>query len=146
MDYNLKSEEEKREIIRVEDLKRDFIVGGEKVHALRGVSFTIHEGEFVTIMGTSGSGKSTLLNLLGCLDTPTRGDYLLDGVSVALNEQKQTGIHSQPQRLDSFSKTIIFSLRPQPSKTSNYPCSTTQCIRKRATEPCSKRPLRLSVS
>ncbi|WP_289749905.1 ABC transporter ATP-binding protein [Muribaculum intestinale] len=83
MDYNLKSEEEKREIIRVEDLKRDFIVGGEKVHALRGVSFTIHEGEFVTIMGTSGSGKSTLLNLLGCLDTPTCGDYLLDGVSVA---------------------------------------------------------------
>jgi putative ABC transport system ATP-binding protein len=73
----------RREIIRVDSLRRDFIVGGEKVHALRGVSFTIYEGEFVTIMGTSGSGKSTLLNLLGCLDTPTKGDYLLDGVSVA---------------------------------------------------------------
>lgn len=71
-----------REIIRIENLRRDFVVGGETVHALRGVSFTIHEGEFVTIMGTSGSGKSTLLNLLGCLDTPTAGEYKLDGVSV----------------------------------------------------------------
>ena len=71
-----------REIIRIENLRRDFVVGGETVHALRGVSFTIHEGEFVTIMGTSGSGKSTLLNLLGCLDTPTSGEYKLDGVSV----------------------------------------------------------------
>lgn len=72
----------KKEIIRVEDLRREFIVGGEKVKALRGVSFTIHEGEFVTIMGTSGSGKSTLLNILGCLDTPTSGKYELDGISV----------------------------------------------------------------
>ncbi len=71
-----------REIIRIENLRRDFVVGGETVHALRGVSFTIHEGEFVTIMGRSGSGKSTLLNLLGCLDTPTTGEYKLDGVSV----------------------------------------------------------------
>ncbi len=73
---------DKREIIRVENLRRYFIVGGEEVHALRGVSFSIREGEFVTIMGTSGSGKSTLLNLLGCLDTPTKGEYILDGTSV----------------------------------------------------------------
>ncbi|MDE6491094.1 MAG: ABC transporter ATP-binding protein, partial [Muribaculaceae bacterium] len=72
----------KREIIKVDSLRRDFKVGGETVHALRGVSFAIHEGEFVTIMGTSGSGKSTLLNILGCLDTPTKGEYVLDGVSV----------------------------------------------------------------
>lgn len=72
----------KREIISVKDLRRDFKVGGETVHALRGVSFTIHEGEFVTIMGTSGSGKSTLLNTLGCLDTPTSGEYILDGARV----------------------------------------------------------------
>ena len=52
------------------------------MHALRGISFTICEGEFVTIMGTSGSGKSTLLNTLGCLDTPTSGEYFLDGISV----------------------------------------------------------------
>ena len=60
-----------RKIIRINDLRRDFIVGSETVHALRGVSFEIEEGSFVTIMGSSGSGKSTLLNLLGCLDTPT---------------------------------------------------------------------------
>lgn len=71
-----------REIIKVDTLRRDFKVGGETVHALRGVSFAIREGEFVTIMGTSGSGKSTLLNILGCLDTPTQGEYVLDGVSV----------------------------------------------------------------
>ncbi len=66
----------------MEDICRDFIVGEETVHALRGVSFTISEGEFVTIMGSSGSGKSTLLNTLGCLDTPTSGEYWLDGISV----------------------------------------------------------------
>lgn len=69
-------------IIELKDIKRNFTVGSETVHALRGVSFTIETGEFVTIMGTSGSGKSTLLNLLGCLDTPTSGEYLLDGYSV----------------------------------------------------------------
>lgn len=69
-------------IIELQNLKRDFLVGEETVHALRGVSFTIYEGEFVTIMGTSGSGKSTLLNTLGCLDTPTSGEYLLDGTPV----------------------------------------------------------------
>ena len=73
---------DKKEIIRLENIRRYFKVGNEEVHALRGVSFTIHDGEFVTIMGTSGSGKSTLLNLLGCLDTPTSGEYYLDGVSV----------------------------------------------------------------
>lgn len=69
-------------IIELKDIKRNFTVGSEMVHALRGVSFAIEAGEFVTIMGTSGSGKSTLLNLLGCLDTPTSGEYLLDGCSV----------------------------------------------------------------
>lgn len=69
-------------IIEAVNLTREFIVGEEVVRALRGISFSIRQGEFVTIMGTSGSGKSTLLNLLGCLDTPTKGDYFLDGVSV----------------------------------------------------------------
>lgn len=78
-----------KEIIRLENIKRDFHVGDEIVHALRGVSFTIYEGEFVTIMGTSGSGKSTLLNTLGCLDTPTSGEYYLDGVSVRTMNKRQ---------------------------------------------------------
>ena len=66
-------------VIELQNIKRNFQVGDETVHALRGVSFTIREGEFVTIMGTSGSGKSTLLNTLGCLDTPTSGEYILHG-------------------------------------------------------------------
>lgn len=70
------------EIIKIQDLKKEFRVGEETVHALRGISFSITEGEFVTIMGTSGSGKSTLLNILGCLDVPTAGVYELDGVPV----------------------------------------------------------------
>ena len=78
-----------KEIIRLENIKRNFLVGDEVVHALRGVSFTIYEGEFVTIMGTSGSGKSTLLNTFGCLDTPTSGEYFLDGVSVRTMNKRQ---------------------------------------------------------
>jgi len=71
-----------KDILKVEKLERVFRVGSEDVHALRGISFSITEGEFVSIMGTSGSGKSTLLNILGCLDTPTAGDYIIDGVSI----------------------------------------------------------------
>lgn len=78
-----------KEIIRLDNIRRDFKVGDEIVHALRGVTFTIYEGEFVTIMGTSGSGKSTLLNTLGCLDTPTSGEYYLDGVSVRTMNKRQ---------------------------------------------------------
>lgn len=70
-------------IIKIESLRREFIVGSETVKALRGVSFDLKKGEFLTIMGASGSGKSTLLNILGCLDKPTSGNYYLDGVSMA---------------------------------------------------------------
>lgn len=79
----------RRVVIELRDVRRDFKVGDETVHALRGVSFRIYEGEFVTIMGTSGSGKSTLLNQLGCLDTPTSGEYILDGVSVRTMSKNQ---------------------------------------------------------
>lgn len=78
-----------KEVIRLENIRRDFRVGDEVVHALRDISFTIGEGEFVTIMGTSGSGKSTLLNTLGCLDTPTSGEYRLDGTSVRTMDKNQ---------------------------------------------------------
>ncbi len=82
----------KKVVIELQDVKRDFLVGDETVHALRGVSFKIYEGEFVTIMGKSGSGKSTLLNQLGCLDTPSTGEYLLDGVSVRTMSKAQRAV------------------------------------------------------
>ncbi len=70
-------------ILKVEKLKRVFQVGSEQVHALRGVSFSVKQGEFVSIMGSSGSGKSTLLNILGCLDQPSSGAYFIDGLPVS---------------------------------------------------------------
>src|SRR6201996_8014405 len=71
-----------QKILEIKELKRDFIMGSETVHALRGISFDVNAGEFVTIMGSSGSGKTTLLNILGCLDKPSIGNYFLDGVDV----------------------------------------------------------------
>lgn len=73
----------KKNIIKIENLKREFVMGNETVRALKGISFSVEEGEFVTIMGTSGSGKSTLLNILGCLDKPTVGSYEIDNVPVS---------------------------------------------------------------
>ena len=69
-------------ILEVQNLKREFRMGTEVVRALKGVSFDVNAGEFVTIMGSSGSGKTTMLNILGCLDKPTDGKYLLDGVDI----------------------------------------------------------------
>ncbi|WP_232526618.1 ABC transporter ATP-binding protein [Prevotella intermedia] len=84
--------ENSKVVIQLDKVEREFVVGEETVHALRGVSFKIYEGEFVTIMGKSGSGKSTLLNQLGCLDTPTKGEYYLDGVSVRTMSKAQRAV------------------------------------------------------
>lgn len=81
-----------KKVIELINIRRNFIVGEETIHALRNISFSIAEGEFVTIMGTSGSGKSTLLNILGCLDTPTSGEYLLDGVPVKSMSRPQRAV------------------------------------------------------
>ena len=70
-------------IIELDHIHKIYETGDVEVHALRGVSLKIHDGEFVAIMGTSGSGKSTMMNIIGCLDRPTRGKYMLDGQSVA---------------------------------------------------------------
>lgn len=83
---------DKNTVIELQNVKRDFLVGDETVHALRGISFKIHEGEFVTIMGKSGSGKSTLLNQLGCLDTPSSGEYYLDGTAVRAMSKSQRAV------------------------------------------------------
>jgi putative ABC transport system ATP-binding protein len=74
----------KRAVIEVSELRRRFQLGGEMVEALRGVSLCVEPGEYMAIVGPSGSGKSTLMNILGCLDTPTGGRYLLDGEEVQL--------------------------------------------------------------
>ncbi|MFI3239148.1 MAG: ABC transporter ATP-binding protein [Bacteroidales bacterium] len=86
----------RKNVIELKDVRRYFQVGNETVKALRGVSFSIEEGEFVTIMGSSGSGKSTLLNLLGCLDMPTEGEFYLDGISVAgMSKNQRTALRNK---------------------------------------------------
>ena len=84
--------EERKVVIELQNVRREFHVGSEVVKALRGVSFKIYEGEFVTIMGTSGSGKSTLLNQLGCLDTPTSGEFILDGTPVRKMRRRERAV------------------------------------------------------
>jgi len=83
-------------IIEIKQLDKDYYVGEETIHALHHIDLTVSKGEFVAIMGTSGSGKSTLLNILGCLDLPTHGDYLLDNVNVkTLNKNQLADVRNQ---------------------------------------------------
>ncbi len=70
-------------LIKISDIKRNFVLGNEIVYVLKGIDLEIEKGEYVALMGPSGSGKSTLMNLLGCLDTPTSGDYILNGKQVS---------------------------------------------------------------
>jgi putative ABC transport system ATP-binding protein len=70
-------------LITIKDIGRKYVIGSEIIHAIKSVSLTINKGEFVALMGPSGSGKSTLMNILGCLDTPTKGEYILNGINVS---------------------------------------------------------------
>lgn len=84
------------EILKIEDLRREFLVGSQTVKALKGISFSVQPGEFLTIMGSSGSGKSTMLNILGCLDKASSGDYFLDGVNVkTLNKDELANLRNR---------------------------------------------------
>ena len=78
-----------KEIIKIENLNKTYDTGAIQVHALRGINLTIHEGEYVAIMGQSGSGKSTLMNILGCMDRQFSGTYELDGISIAQQSENQ---------------------------------------------------------
>jgi putative ABC transport system ATP-binding protein len=83
-------------IIETHDLWKTYVMGTEEIHALRGVSLSIDKGEYVAIMGPSGSGKSTLMNLIGCLDTPSKGSYLLNGKQVSeMNDNELAHIRNQ---------------------------------------------------
>src|SRR5690348_13712095 len=83
-------------LIETIDLWKTYTMGAEEIHALRGVSLAIERGEYVAIMGPSGSGKSTLMNLIGCLDTPSKGSYLLNGKEVSkMNDNELARIRNQ---------------------------------------------------
>jgi putative ABC transport system ATP-binding protein len=83
-------------LIEARDLWRTYVMGAEEIHALRGVSFTIKPGEYLAVMGPSGSGKSTLMNLVGCLDTPTRGTYVLRGKVVSqMNDDELAAVRNR---------------------------------------------------
>src|SRR5688500_19802878 len=85
-----------RPVIELDHIHKTYTMGDVEVHALRGISLTIREGEFVAIMGTSGSGKSTMMNIIGCLDRPTRGSYILDGQDVsAMSKDERADIRNK---------------------------------------------------
>src|SRR5213082_1563093 len=92
----LAREEAARPVIQLENIHKTYIMGDVQVHALRGASLTIREGEFVAIMGASGSGKSTTMNIIGCLDRPTKGMYILDGQDVSgMSKDERADIRSR---------------------------------------------------
>src|ERR1700750_602103 len=83
-------------IIETQNLWKTYIMGSEEIHALKGVDISIEKGEYVAIMGPSGSGKSTLMNLVGCLDTPSKGSYLLNGKQVSqMNDDELARIRNE---------------------------------------------------
>src|SRR5678809_1702567 len=87
---------EARPVIELDHIHKTYTMGDVAVHALRGISLTINEGEFVAIMGASGSGKSTTMNIIGCLDRPTRGTYILDGLDVSeMSKDERADIRCQ---------------------------------------------------
>jgi putative ABC transport system ATP-binding protein len=83
MDLSKNKPLQEKPLITIQNIGRKYVIGSEVIHALKDVTLTINKGEFVALMGPSGSGKSTLMNILGCLDTPTKGEYILNGINVS---------------------------------------------------------------
>src|SRR5438045_8370760 len=100
-------------LIETVDLWKTYVMGNEEIHALRGVSITIERGEYVAIMGPSGSGKSTLMNLIGCLDTPSQGSYLLNDKQVSqMNDNELAASATRRSASSSRRSTCCRARRP----------------------------------
>ena len=99
----------KEDLILITDIGRKYVIGAETIHALKSVTLTIKKGEFVALMGPSGSGKSTLMNILGCLDTPTKGEYILNGINVSeMSDSELAEVRNQEIGLhENFTAIVI---------------------------------------
>ena len=113
LEFNMKAQEE---VIKVDNLTKIYQMGEIKVHALRGVSFNVRSGEVVAIMGPSGSGKSTMMNMIGCLDTPTSGEYYLEGEHVSTLDDDQLA-HVRNRKIGFVFQT--FNLLPRATALAN---------------------------
>ena len=107
-------------LIETRDLWKTYVMGSEEIHALSGVTLTIERGEYVAIMGPSGSGKSTLMNLIGCLDTPTAGEYELNGEQVS--QMNDNELARDPQQGDRLRLPDL-----QPAAARHGACATSSC-------------------
>src|SRR2546429_8269267 len=110
-------------VIRVEDVHKYYELGETRVHALRGVSLEIQRGEFVAIMGASGSGKSTFMNMLGCLDRPSSGRYLLEGIDVSKHDKRALA-QIRNQKIGFVFQGLNDMVK---NKEIEYTCVTSQC-------------------
>jgi len=127
------------DLIRVRGIGRRYTIGAEEIHALKSVSLDIKKGEFVALMGPSGSGKSTLMNILGCLDTPTKGEYVLNGIHVSdMSENELAEVRNK--EIGFVFQT--FNLLPRSTALENVALPLIYAgIGKKAREECARRTL-----